>query len=365
MQRNNDAEIGSRSEPHAPVCLPAEGKLQAVRDSGTAFQFFIPDDLLDSIERQLAKRQRRDPKWAAHRRVAARWRGNSRTVGHWKTGTLDFPLLSTYATDSIEPIPAEFAASFGWTPAQWSAVKGNHEFRSGQVARQGYCGWLLTNRQFMQEHDNFFEEWQDEIRQWGVARSGPRYHDISQVANVRTAQARTADWLAAHEQFLRRWDIAQLIAPGLPEPYGSQVGLNNPLPLPGHSDDAMVVSAHPSTMPFQGNSFAQTIQDMREGRSKAHLGEWLQIVSKGNTGKKTLDRYARLLPLRHYWRILHRLHPELCVRRRNKLVVAFAEYLCVDGDTLRKDLRFISHRLGKSWDSVSLALEATDIPELE
>jgi hypothetical protein len=212
---------------------------------------------------------------------------------------------------------------------------------------RGYCGWLMTNKTYVAEHDQLICQHARQVRDHDfpipiLAACGP---PMPQSAIDET-------WVNAFRQFYSRWRLQSLVGPGLPMPL--------PVLLPSFPLLAQNLAAAeggtsvflPDIVPISTRGVIhETLDDaVHGGQQPEHLAEWHRIVRRDNTAKNKIARYARLFGLQHYWRLLFERHPNTVVGNKAHLVDAMAEFFNLSIDSIRKDLTFIGKRLGKGWE---------------
>ena len=249
-------------------------------------------------------------------------------------------------------ISASDAAIFGegWSPARiQSNLTGAAEVFDHNVrALRANAGWLLTNPLFWSEHDTFVRQWWPQIQQCGMPVSLPLHSGAATTAGGAGGEA-TPAFAEAHARFLRRWALAQLSLPWLPQPMGASVRLGGVSMLPGHASDDVIAIEYPRNVPLPSSLRSHVETALCRSSIGDHLAEWTALVSRGSRAKRALDRYARLFPFTHLWRVVHSRYRRPCRRKQAALLEVFADFLCVDAETARQDLRFVRNRLGAGW----------------
>jgi hypothetical protein len=225
----------------------------------------------------------------------------------------------------------------------------------------GYCGWLMTNARFVEEHDCFFARWREMVRTYGLPRRGPLPAGIERWFDTLAAPpADAATYAAEYGALLDRWELADLRAPYLPEPREVQF----PVLLPHQANHlargggTLLYLPSNAAVPDRDAARDMIAASLNAQAAPAHLEEWHQIVHAKNKAKNRIPRFARVFRLQHYWAVLHRRWGERRLKRKTeKLQLAFAAYLMPDEvepeqgfDTVRKDLRLIARsRGGPGW----------------
>lgn len=284
-------------------------------------------------------------------------------VGYWGTWNIVSDLL-----EDSPPLqkPDDFKpADFGTTKDRLQAAMAAANERLTKVTthRIGYAGWLVLNRQFIDEHDALLRQYRDRF----LAEGFPMTFDSTDVAaprrfrrafplmqnnrpNDASAFILEADtWLNDYQRFCERWRLSHLAGPYLPEPLMPQIPLGVG-PAPGTQ-----VFVFPDIYPIIGRGFiGEVVEDALRGGSsedREHLLEWFQIAGNENSARNTISRFGRLLRLQHYWRILHQRHADALVGQKGKLQNAFAEYFGLSEESLKRDLQEIQRQLGPDWSN--------------
>jgi len=217
---------------------------------------------------------------------------------------------------------------------------------------RGYCGWLLTNRAFRQEHALLLRTWQKQVAKFGTPQGELVVLDRRDLPKwFRKTQDRTTDFAEAFGAYCARWRLSSITAPYLPTPLMPQLPATNALSLLGQMQDGGMTFYMPDIFPVPSREEQRTIMEECAGRDRAqeHLRDWHKIAASSNTGKHTIARFARIFELQHFWRALQQRHTDALRRATGKLEQVFADYFDTSVDTMHKDLAFISGRLGKDW----------------
>jgi hypothetical protein len=211
---------------------------------------------------------------------------------------------------------------------------------------RGYCGWLMTNPNFVAEHDQLLREYRDQLQQHDFPKP------ILMSAGQPLPQSPSDEvWVSAFRRFYSRWRLQSLVGPGLPRPLPVMVPS---LPavagnLAAAEGSAAIILTDIIPVPAR-EVLAEALEGGADRREdSAHLAEWQRIIGQHNVAKNAIARYARLLGLQHYWRILQTRHAAAVERRTDRLRSAFATYFEIGADSIRKDLEFIADQLGKGW----------------
>ena len=80
---------------------------------------------------------------------------------------------------------------------------------------------------------------------------------------------------------------------------------------------------------------------------------WIEIVHSDNVAKNQIPRYARVFEVQHYVRAIYSRHPRALKRKKSALISALSEYLRTSEDSIERDWKLISDRLGPDWHLAS------------
>jgi hypothetical protein len=213
---------------------------------------------------------------------------------------------------------------------------------------RAYAGWLLTHREFIDEHDDLW-------RTLSAADCAvPVPQPASQIPNPLRASADGAQKQDAIKQlhdFCARWRLARLVGPYLPLPIGRQTPAASPhLAAMQAQTSGFALVQFPDTMPIPAETeIRDVLQTAIQQPGGEHLAEWQRLTFSGNAAKKTLPRYSRIFELQHFYALLMSRHGESLKRTKQQLARVFAEYFDVSEDTIKRDLKLIQQNLGKSW----------------
>ncbi len=217
------------------------------------------------------------------------------------------------------------------------------------LPRQGYLGWLWTNRAFLAEFRRLAEDnsFFAEGRRLPQLIASPA--NIPGARRMNTAQGGSS---TALQEFCRRWRLQEVTGPATVHPLAVHV----PALLPAdqsaqaHSSGAVVYFPDIAPLPDR-DELRQLLEDnVRPAECNIeHLQEWRELVSSDTQGKKPIGKFARWYPLQHYYHVLHSRHHETLTGCQQKLSLVFGEFFEVSEDTIERDLREIARRLGNLW----------------
>lgn len=218
-----------------------------------------------------------------------------------------------------------------------------------RVAMRGYVGWLLTNRQFLDDRDQLFQKWPDHLAKHGIPQSGPTtFGGVPHRDMFRPVRDKTMlDFLNDFAAFYARWRLQHLNTRELPEPLALQIPLVTPLALLTHMEAGSVSLYQPDTMPVPPrDQLRHALDDVRVARENDHLREWIKIVRHERHSNWALDAYGDIFALHHYRTVLLQRHAEVFSRRLGKLDEAFAGFLGRGIRTVENHRARIRTRLG-------------------
>lgn len=220
-----------------------------------------------------------------------------------------------------------------------------------KVAR-AYAGWLMTNPQFLDEHDALTEEWSQMIRRWGLDRLGILMPSGTVLpGDDPTGDDRWSAYRAAFEEFFSRWRLQGLAAPYLPVPLQPLMGGMFPVSILPQLMRSGGVFVLPDTFPIPSRD---TLRNMLEHAlhcavAPEHLHEWMAIIAGDNPAKKQLLKFSRLFEVQHYYRILQHRHAPALRRKLSIVKDVFSEFLNTARRTIDDDFKYIKRRLGPEW----------------
>jgi hypothetical protein len=222
----------------------------------------------------------------------------------------------------------------------------------------GYCGWLLINPQFIDEHERFFIKWRAMVLQHGLPIRGAAPEGIEKwftdQGKLSTLDHDAERYAREFGELLNRWNLYALCAPYLPEPMQIQhpVLLAHQAPHLTRAGGKLIYI--PDNVPVPDRDTArEMLSNSNATDSSQHLKEWHAIVNAKNKGKNAVSHFSRLFRLQHYWRVLHNRWGKHLHGRIQSAQRAFSEWLEPSDsnpeqsfETIRSDLRAIARRRG-------------------
>lgn len=197
---------------------------------------------------------------------------------------------------------------------------------------QGYCGWLLQQREYWTDLDHLMERFNDSlINQLLPHQVFTRPTGAELIDNEDEKAA-----VSGFKAFCIKWRLQGLATLDLPivvEPQYTATTIYTP------NSPANSVSPHiPDIFPMEANGPASSaLENARMSISAPHLDEWKSLVRSESKEKKRVDRYARQFRLQHYWRVVRQRYPKQTYRKKSQLTAIFADYFKVSEAMIRRD----------------------------
>jgi hypothetical protein len=273
---------------------------------------------------------------------------HSLNAGIWRNGLIEYQLL-----EPSQPLVIRYddVKNLGWGKSEQEIREieriGNQRLGPLEEARRGYCGWLMTNRTFVEEHDRLIHLHREQVCKHTFPKP-----ILASFGHPLVQSSADEAWVAAFRTFYGRWRLQLLAGPGLPVPLPALLPSFPQMTRNFAAAEGGTTLFLPDILPVSTRGvLPETIENAVHGQQKPeHLAEWLRIVGRQNPAKNVIARYARLFRLQHYWRIVHARHQSAVRRHTARLVSAFAAFFRVSDDSIRKDLTLIARRLGKGWE---------------
>ena len=292
---------------------------------------------------------------AMERELSSMCESHACRVGFWQDVAIPYGELRS---DQAGVFSDQSIRELGIEPAVMNnAMRAYRERDVAPLERftMGYCGWLMSNQQFLDEHDVLLANHVETVRRWGTHRAAS-FLPASYRARLIPGTDPNDDpswkeFIDDCNQFLLRWRLAGLAGPYLPVPSKPLMAGCFPLSVVQQLMGAGGVFYVPDTMPIPSQCRLRGLLDdaLHSGESPEHLNEWLDIVSAGNTAKNKMDPFARTFELQHYWRILHQRHASSISRKIGNCQSVLASIFEVSPTQIKHDLTQIRGRLGDGW----------------
>ena len=315
-----------------------------------AGQYFytVPTRLWDSIVQSIGG-ERFDPQlFEMERQLSLLVGDHSFNVGIRRKAPIAYDLLEPSKPLTI---PFEQVKQLNWGKSE-ADIKEIERVGSQRLAAvgepiRGYCGWLMTSRAFIDEHDQLLHQHRDHVREHDFPK--PILASFGQ----RLPEARSDEpWVAAFLDFYGRWRLQSLNGPGLPRPLPALLASFPAVAQSLAAAEGGTSLFLPDILPVSTRGvLPAAIEDaVHARRASEHLAQWKHIIRRQNPAKNAIARYGRLFSLQHYLRTIHARHQDAVHRNKARLVTAFASYFHVSDDSIQKDLMFITRQLGKDWE---------------
>jgi hypothetical protein len=214
------------------------------------------------------------------------------------------------------------------------------------AGRRGYCGWLLTNKIFLSEHDSLLQRHRRQMGEYGL----PTLASMSEAGSKQSVRRRkkvgraTRDYARAVDGFLARWQLAGMAGPYLPGPLGPLIPVLSEALITQlmRAGGAMLYFPRNFAIPSE-DELRPLIEDAIRGHEpEPHLAPWMEIVSNANPNKGEMMRhYGRIFELQHYLRLLRERHSTALKDNIGRLQQAFADYFGCSPDQIRVAMRLI------------------------
>lgn len=356
MKRLLGGQLRGMPVPVGMVTTALPKGLQATEAGQRGFYYSLPSALVAHIV-PLIGQHLPSQGWQTDLELARLSEHNAAYVGYRNGNALEYHHLA-----QPEPLPelnAELIKSLNWDlnieQVNFAFKKALPSLNSIARTARAYVGWLITNQQFLAEHDALLQKWADQIRDWGIAGVG-RIVLVGETAGYRTPPdseiVNRREFDEAVRGFLIRWRLNEIVGPDLPVPIRPMMAGVFPLSVAEQLMQTGGVFNLPDTFPIPSRDELRTLlaNVLRPSEDASHLAEWFSFIRKDNAAKHTLDKFARMRVIAHYWRVIHSRYADALPRRKEKLRLAFADFLKVSDDTIKLDLRTIQKRLGKDWE---------------
>jgi hypothetical protein len=319
------------------------------------YYYTLPGQVLDAIIEALGAEYFDSDLLTVERSLSAICRDHATMVGFWKDVVVSFHGLraadATISSQTIQALDPAEAVSVE------NAVRVYRERDLGHLQRfrRGYVGWLLTNLQFLDEHDSLLANHAPFVQRWGTVHNLVIVDDEYRARLLPdTDPQEDPRWQPFYDDFIEfamRWRLRRIAGPYLPEPLEPLAAGRVPVAILEKLMDANGIFFIPDTMPVSSRGHICGMLDdaLHRGNRPEHLDEWLQIVRKDNTARNKMDRFARLFEIQHYWRILRDRHPQILPRNFQRIEGALAAIFKRSDGAVHSDMIEIRNRLGADW----------------
>ncbi len=222
-----------------------------------------------------------------------------------------------------------------------------------EINQRAYRGWLLTNPEFLEEHDALLNKWMPFVAQIGLQRFGVGLLSATEMP----AAVPSEDILRLREcdqdfyAFLQRWRLQALVAPYLPVVAAVSLTSVSQFPERFLPATGSVYLAVPDIAPIPPAALLRpALQRARHPTAESvHLKEWYELVVIEKNHEKQFQLYIRLFVLQHFWRALMSRHEEKTKGKLGKLKEVFAQYHDIDAASLNHWMVELRKELGGQW----------------
>ena len=123
-------------------------------------------------------------------------------VGFWAGQAIYYPLLRPKPLSVPNDHLQEFAIYMKKTPERVQDMLnlGQRYLAWNASVSQGYLGWLLTSPLFLQEHDDLFTTWKEQVWKSGVLQLGPLVAEGTTPADMRRVSSEGVGEFARHSR---------------------------------------------------------------------------------------------------------------------------------------------------------------------
>ena len=199
----------------------------------------LPPELLDAVLREVGAERFDVERIEMEMALSNICADHTTNVGFLRGQPIPHQLLRiwpmTFSDEFLEPYAAQIDVPLEDLRDQIAI--GNDRLQWTVGIRRGYCGWLLTNPQFLKEHEELFDEWSDQILRHGVPGMGSVVRGTTTNRDfVSTATGSMQRFLVAFENFFVRWRLEGMGAPMVPRPLGPHVPVIDMRLVTGHME---------------------------------------------------------------------------------------------------------------------------------
>jgi hypothetical protein len=229
----------------------------------------------------------------------------------------------------------------------------NEWLKWNETNQRAYRGWLLTNPEFLEEHDALLDRWMPFVAQIGLQKFGVGLLSATEIPTGEPSE----DILKLREcdqvfyAFLQRWRLQALAAPYLPVVAAVSLTSESQFPERFLPATGSVYLAVPDIAPIPPAALLRpALQRARHPCAESdHLKEWHSLVLIQTKREKQFQVYIRWFVLQHFWRAFMSRHEEKSKRKLGELKKVFAKYLGIDAATLNSCMVKLRNKLGAQW----------------
>ncbi|PHR90592.1 MAG: hypothetical protein COA78_34950 [Blastopirellula sp.] len=323
--------------------------------SGNYF-FTFPSELLEAIVEKIGEERFDGDLLKMERELSRLCNKSSSHVGYWQEGIITCSEINpqselSFTDDEIQ--------SCNLNPLAVRHALRKYKDRDSKFlenSSRAYSGWLLTNPQFLSEHDTLLSSHHEAIQRWGTSLNLSRIPEMIRTQILPDPKSSEdplwSEYVDQCKEFCTRWRLDDLVAPYLPVPSKPKMAGQIPETILENLFQSGGLFYLPDTIPLPSRDQLRSLLDdalHREDTSE-HLAEWQNIIRSDNFAKNQMNPFIRKLELQHYWKLLHQRHSSAINRRIGKLHEIFAERLETTPKQIKNDLTSIKKQLGADWE---------------
>jgi hypothetical protein len=322
-------------------------------DASAGYYYGIPNALWDALAREFVEFGRGSPVLPAERGMAKACGDFSRQVGSLIQQAVKYDLLVPKPAFPPLIMPEGLRGTPGWEAMTDQRLEmilqtGDKRIEWINRGRRGYCGWLLTNKDFLSEHDHLFRTHAAVILRHGTSigslPSAAATEPTTVLADVQDADESQVAFAKAMKAFCGRWLLSEMAGPYLPSPFGAfaPVASTKQLSSTMLGSGILIYLPYTYAIPTEDELRSLVADALNANATHPHVADWFGVISSGAQNKGIqMQRYGRIFELQHYRRLLQERYPQVMHRSKQKLIQAFAHHFGQSDDTIKNDLRLI------------------------
>ncbi|MFM7116320.1 MAG: hypothetical protein ACKO0N_06770 [Planctomycetota bacterium] len=229
----------------------------------------------------------------------------------------------------------------------------NEWLKWNETNHRAYRGWLMTNPEFLEEHEALLDKWMPFVAQIGFRKFGVGLWSATEESKTELPEG--TEKLQECDQdfyaFLQRWRLQALVAPYLPEVAAVSLTYGSQFPKRFLPATGSVYLAVPDIAPIPpADLLRPALQRARHPSAESvHLKEWHKLVLIETKREKQFQLYIRRFVLQHFWRAFMSRHEEKTKGKLGKLREVFAQYLGIEAASLNRWMVELRKELGDHW----------------
>ena len=222
-----------------------------------------------------------------------------------------------------------------------------------EINQRAYRGWLLTNPEFLEEHDALLDKWMPFVAQIGFQKFGVGLFSATEMPTAVPSEGilKLRECDQDFYAFLQRWRLQALVAPYLPVVAAVSLTSESQFPERFLPATGSVYLAVPDIAPIPPAALLRpALQRARHPTAESvHLKEWYELVVIEKNHEKQFQLYIRLFVLQHFWRTLMSRHEDKTKGKLGKLKEVFAQFHDIDAASLNHWMVELRKELGGQW----------------